>query len=468
MKTIHWFRQDLRLNDNPGLSAAAQQGAVLPLYIFDDINAGKNAMGAASRCWLHHSLLQLQASLDGKLLIQSGDPLSVLRTLVKKYHIDAVFWNRCYEPWQIKRDKQIKIELEALGVSVKTYNGSLLWEPWEIEKKSGGNYKVFTPFYRKGCLQAMPPREPIAKPKKLNVIPHKDSDTPLDSLSLLPDHAWAESMMADWQVGEQSAQKQLKHFIKQGLSDYAEGRNFPAAAKISRLSPHLHWGEVSPNQVWYTIRALKSDRNTDCFLSEMGWREFSYSLLYYYPSLPHKNLQTKFDAFAWRKSKKLLTAWQRGMTGYPIIDAGMRELWQTGFMHNRVRMIVASFLIKNLLIHWREGESWFWDCLVDADLASNSASWQWVAGCGADAAPFFRIFNPVTQGKKFDAGGDYTRRYVPELSGLPNKYLHSPWIAPTDVLQQAGIELGETYPKPIVDLSITRQRALDAYKNVKS
>ncbi len=467
-KIIHWFRQDLRLSDNPSFSSAVRQGAVFPLYILDNVNCKSKTLGAASRCWLHHALVELNASLTGKLISKSGNPLLIILELVKKYKIDEVHWNRCYEPWQIKRDTALKAELREAGVSVITHNGSLLWEPWEIEKKSGGNYKVFTPFYRKGCLQFMPPRNPIPKPNKIVYLSHKERLNTIGSLNLFPSKSWGKVMIGHWSVGELAAMKRLKSFIKKDLLDYSEGRNFPAEQKISRLSPHLHWGEISPNQIWYAVKKLPQNKNTDCFLSELGWREFSYSLLFYYPTLAIDNIQKKFNGFAWQKSKRLLNAWQRGMTGYPIIDAGMRELWQTGFMHNRVRMIVASFLVKNCLIHWHEGEKWFWDCLVDADLASNSSSWQWVAGCGADAAPFFRIFNPITQGKKFDSKGEYTRKYVPELSALPDKYLHAPWEAPAEVLQAAGIKIGKTYPKPIVDLALSRQKALETYKAIQN
>ncbi|MCH9770541.1 MAG: DNA photolyase family protein [Gammaproteobacteria bacterium] len=467
-KILHWFRHDLRLSDNPSFSSAAKRGAVLPVYILDDVNCVEKVLGAASRCWLHYSLRELNISLDSKLITKSGDPLLIILELVEKYKIDEVSWNRCYEPWQIKRDTRLKSQLRDFGVTVTTYNGSLLWEPWEIEKKSGGNYKVFTPFYRKGCLQFAPPRNLISKPNNTKYLSHKEQLSTIDSLNLLPTKPWGKAMMSYWKVGELAAMKRLKLFIKEDLPGYSEGRNFPAEGKISRLSAHLHWGEISPNQIWYAVKKLTQDASTDCFLSELGWREFSYSLLYYYPTLAKDNLQKKFNSFAWRKNKKLLNAWQRGMTGYPIIDAGMRELWQTGFMHNRVRMIVASFLVKNCLIHWHEGEKWFWDCLVDADLASNSVSWQWVAGCGADAAPFFRIFNPITQGKKFDPQGQYTRKYVPELSTLADKYLHTPWEAPASVLHEAGIKIGESYPRAIVDLSLSRQRALNAYKKIKS
>lgn len=466
-KALHWFRQDLRLRDNPSFALATQQAAVLPLFIFDELNCPKKVLGAASRCWLHHALLELNRNLGDELVVLSGDPLLIIPTLIKRYQIEEVHWNRCYEPWQIKRDTILKAKLRELGVSVNTHNGSLLWEPWEIEKKSGGHYKVFTPFYRKGCLQFIPPRNPVPKPKHIVYLSHNESLNNIDALHLMPGEPWEKAVMAHWEVGEQAAMRRLKSFIKNALPEYSDGRNFPAEKKISRLSPHLHWGEISPHQIWYAIKELPQNKDTDCFLSEIGWREFSYSLLYYYPKLASDNLQRKFDEFPWKKSKKLLTAWKTGMTGYPIIDAGMRELWQTGFMHNRVRMIVASFLVKNCLIHWHEGEKWFWDCLLDADLASNSASWQWVAGCGADAAPFFRIFNPITQGKKFDPQGKYTRHYVPELSALPDKYLYSPWEAPAQVLDEAGIVLGKTYPEPIVDISLSRQNALEAYQAIK-
>lgn len=465
-RTIHWFRQDLRLSDNPSLSAAAQQGLLLPLYILDTSNNKDKPMGASSLCWLHHSLYELNRQLNNKLMIQSGDPLSIMIDLIKKYQIQEIHWNRCYEPWQIKRDTLLKKELQKLGITIKTHNSTLLWEPWEIEKKSGGNYKVFTPFYRKGCLQSFPPRKPTLEPKKIQFLNHQETLHSIDSLHLTPTTPWAKVMMQHWKVGELAAKKRLKQFIQEDLMGYNEGRNFPAQEKISRLSPHLHWGEISPHQIWHAVKKLPQNKNIDCFLSELGWREFSYSLLYYYPTLNQHNLQKKFDLFPWKKNKKLLTAWQRGTTGYPIVDAGMRELWQTGFMHNRVRMITASFLVKNLLIHWQEGERWFWDCLVDADLANNSASWQWVAGCGADAAPFFRIFNPITQGKKFDPIGEYIKLYIPELSQLPNQYLFSPWEAPKDILKKANVTLGKNYPQPVIDLSFSRQRALDAYKKL--
>lgn len=468
--SIHWFRQDLRISDNPALTSAAQLGEVLPVYIFDTVNLGEYPMGAVQKIWLHYSLKALNKALGGKLLVYSGDPLKILSELITEYEIDKVFWNRCYEPWQIARDKKIKAELNKKDKEVLSFNGSLLWEPWEILKKDGSPYKVFTPFFRRGCLSAKEPRLPISTPVNLSFNDSIITGLKIDELNLVPDEPWVKKIIQKWQIGEDFAQEKVTEFVKNGLKDYKDGRNFPSKTNVSRLSPHLHWGEVSPNQVWY--KAIESDpqlsRNTDHFLSELGWREFSNSLLYFFPNMPKKNLQPRFDNFDWIEDSKLLKAWQFGATGFPIVDAGMRELWDTGYMHNRVRMIVGSFLVKNLRIHWHNGAAWFWDCLVDADLANNSAGWQWIAGCGADAAPYFRVFNPILQGEKFDKEGHYTKTYVPELTNLPNKYLHAPWMAPELILEQADIKLGKTYPKPIIDLKLSRDRALAAFANLKN
>ena len=468
--SIHWFRQDLRISDNPALTSATQLGEVFPVYIFDTVNSGEYPMGAVQKIWLHYSLKALNKALGGKLLVYSGDPLKILSELITEYEIDKVFWNRCYEPWQIARDKKIKAELNKKDKEVLSFNGSLLWEPWEILKKDGSPYKVFTPFFRRGCLSAKEPRLPISTPANLSFNDSIITGLKIDELNLVPDEPWVKKIIQKWQIGEDFAQEKVTEFVKNGLKDYKDGRNFPSKTNVSRLSPHLHWGEVSPNQVWY--QAIESDpelsRNTDHFLSELGWREFSNSLLYFFPNMPKKNLQPRFDNFDWIEDCKLLKAWQSGATGFPIVDAGMRELWDTAYMHNRVRMIVGSFLVKNLRIHWHNGAAWFWDCLVDADLANNSAGWQWIAGCGADAAPYFRVFNPILQGEKFDKEGHYTRTYVPELTNLPNKYLHAPWMAPELILEQADIKLGKTYPKPVIDLKLSRDRALAAFANLKN
>ena len=464
---IHWFRQDLRLEDNPALHAAANAGKVLPVYILDDDNAGEFRMGAASRWWLHHSLAALNKSLRGSLCIYQGDAEKVLSRLVKQHNIHAVHWNRCYEPWRIIRDKKIKNTLNKKAVQAHSFNASLLWEPWQVLKKDKTPYRVFTPFYRRGCLNQSPPREPLGKPTVLHMPDSLADSETIESLQLLPKIRWDKQLEPHWQIGEEGAHERLAEFLDTGIANYKEGRNFPARPLVSRLSPHLHFGELSPNQIWYSARARGDDINVDNFCSELGWREFSHQLLYHFPQLPRKNLQHRFDNFPWRDNATYLESWQKGLTGYPIVDAGMRELWQTGLMHNRVRMIVGSFLVKNLLLHWHHGERWFWDCLVDADLANNSASWQWIAGCGADAAPYFRIFNPITQGTKFDNNGEYTRRFVPELARLPDKYLFTPWLAPEDILEVAGVRLGENYPTPIVDLKISREQALEAFRSTK-
>lgn len=470
MKVIHWFRQDLRLSDNPALSHAAFHGDVLPIYILDDTHSGVWKMGGASRVYLHHSLKALNESLEGKLLVLAGDPLKLIPELVENYGIDKVVWNRCYEPWRIQRDKQLKQNLQALDVDVESFNGSLLWEPWTVAKKDGTPYKVYTPYYKKGCLLKEPPRMPEPAAKSIKLIAHKSKAT-LEKLELLPTIDWDKPINDYWQAGEEGAKNRLAEFLQDGISEYKEGRDFPAIKKVSELSPSLHFGEVSPNQVWYAAShspvANASAENLEHFHKELAWREFSYYLLYHFPVLPEKNFQAKFDAFPWQNDSEKLAAWQKGMTGYPLVDAGMRQLWQTGYMHNRVRMVVGSFLVKNLLTHWRKGEDWFWDCLVDADLASNAASWQWVAGSGADAAPYFRIFNPITQSEKFDAEGEYIRQYVPELAKLPKKWIHKPWQAPSEVLEKAGVVIGKDYPEPIVDVKLSREQALEAFATTK-
>ena len=468
---IHWFRQDLRLSDNPALDSAAQYETLIPIYILDEVNSGEFKMGAASKWWLHQSLTKLNESLDGKLLVYQGNPHEILNKLIEEQEVSYVTWNRCYEPWRIDRDKEIKRNFEDKNVTVESFSASLLWEPWTISKDDGTPYRVFTPFYKKGCLNSEEPRLPAGKVDLSNLYSEDLSSGSITDLNLLPTIKWYKSFEEEWNPGEIGAEQNLNSFLDSGLLNYKEGRNFPSQEFVSRLSPHLHFGEISPNEVWYRAKTKEGisgiEKSLAHFHSELGWREFSYYLLYHFPDLPNKNFQEKFDIFPWQENEEFLALWQKGNTGYPIVDAGMRELWQTGYMHNRLRMIVGSFLVKNLLIDWRFGERWFWDCLVDADLASNSASWQWVAGSGADAAPYFRIFNPITQGLKFDPEGEYTKKYVPELRDLPNKYLFSPWEAPENILADAGIELGKNYPKPMVDLKLSRETALEAFATTK-
>ena len=470
--SLYWFRQDLRLADNPALTAAAEAGAVLPVYILDDGHAGNHKMGGASRWWLHNSLQALNDKLDGKLLVLKGDPVRLLPALAVASGAKKLYWNRCYEPWRIVRDTAIKTELVKQGLNVESHNGSLLWEPWDVTKADGTPYRVFTPFFRRGCLGASPPRVPLPAPDQLDLVSLAYEQDGIDGLHLLPEIGWDTTLDPHWQIGEAGAKQRLVTFIDQELSGYKEGRNFPARSHVSRLSPHLHWGEISPHTVWYAAKdrieaGLVSHEDGDHFLSELGWREFSYSLLYYFPDLPRQNLQRRFDHFPWKQDEAALQCWQRGRTGYPIVDAAMRQLLQTGYMHNRLRMIVGSFLVINLRLHWHHGEAWFWDCLVDADLANNSAGWQWIAGSGADAAPYFRIFNPITQASKFDPNGDFVRKYVPEIANLPDAYLFSPWEAPANTLSAAGVHLGGNYPRPIVDLKTSRLDALAAFAKLK-
>ena len=466
-----WFRHDLRITDNPAFNEACRSGDIIPIYIQDNHNNESKQIGSASKWWLHQSLISLNKDLDGGLITLTGDPKKIIPKLVNESGASSVVWNRNYEPWQITRDKNIKTKLEENGLKVKTFNGSLLWEPWKILNQSGTPYKVFTPFYRKGCLNADSPRIPEAKPNKINVVTLNDGFD-VESLELMPKIEWYKTMEKTWSPGEEGAIKKLDRFLDGQVKYYKTDRDFPGIKGTSRLSPHLHFGEISPNQVWHAAllnqNIQKVGKDLFHFLSELGWREFSYYLLYHFPEITNKNFNTTFDNYPWSSVTSTFDAWKRGRTGVPIVDAGMRELWETGYIHNRVRMIVGSYLVKNLNIDWRDGEEWFWDCLVDADLAANCASWQWVAGSGADAAPFFRIFNPILQGEKFDKDGNYVRKYCPELSKLPNKYLHQPWEAPEAILNESEIVLGKDYPIPIVDLKESRKDALIKYNIMRS
>lgn len=466
---IMWFRSDLRLQDNPALRAACQSGALLPIYILEDDDAGPDAMGAASHLWLHHALTDLNESLAGQLRFFKGHAKDILLQLTKQHQISHVHWNRAYEPWRMSRDAEIKSALQDAGITVESHKANLLWEPWEVTKNDGTPYRVFTPFYRRGCLGAAEPRRPLAAPSSIDYATSDVASLPLSDLSLRPDHEWQDKITDAWDISETGAHKRFDAFLADGIAHYDDGRNFPAKPYVSRLSPYLHFGQISVNHCWHTAleRFGMSHKGCDTFLSELGWREFSASLLFYNHQLKTMPLNQKFIHFPWRESDEDLKKWHYGQTGYPIVDAGMRELYQTGYMHNRVRMIVGSFLVKNLRLHWQHGEAWFWDCLCDADHAANSASWQWIAGCGADAAPYFRVFNPITQAEKFDGGAHYIKQYVPELADLPEKYIGNPSAAPAAVLAQANIRLGDTYPLPMVDAKQSRLDALDAFATLK-
>lgn len=469
-----WFRRDLRLADNPALTFAARgERPILPVYIYEN-DADMRADGGAAKWWLHHSLNALKSTLETHgltLCIRHGPAGEILGDLVRETGAKTIAWNRRYDAAGIASDTAIKAGFTDAGIDVRSFKAHLLVEPWDMKTKSGGPFRVFTPFWR--ALSARDDiGEPYPVPAGLRPYERPIETLAIEDLDLTPARDWADAFPDFWTPGEAGAQNRLKAFLETDVAGYSDRRDLPGQTGTSRLSPHLRFGEISPLTVWHETRlataANASAASAQTFLSEIAWREFSYHLLYYNPDLATKNYAAPFDAFPWAGDAGHLKAWQRGRTGYPIVDAGMRELWRTGWMHNRVRMITASFLTKHLLIDWRRGEDWFWDTLVDADPASNAASWQWVAGSGADAAPYFRIFNPILQGEKFDPDGVYIRTHVPELARLDRKWLHKPWDAPAAVLDAAGIRLGETYPHPIVDHRSARQAALDAYQTMKS
>lgn len=471
--SLVWFRQDLRLADNPALMAAAAAGPVVAAYILDDETPGVRRIGGASRWWLHQSLRSLSADLAERglsLVLRRGPAAAALSELARESGAQSVFWNRCYEPGAIARDTAIKQQLTTEGIRASSFNASLLIEPWQVKTGGGDPYRVFTPFWRALSAQLMLGQLPPIP--SLSPGPTLRSDR-LEDWKLLPTQPdWAGGLRDTWQPGEAGARHRLAEFIDDGLGRYADERNLPGRPSSSSLSPHLHWGEIGPSQVWRAVRqaadrAPALEPHATAYLREIGWREFSYHLLYHFDHLPDRPLRPEFERFEWMDDPALRAAWSRGKTGYPLVDAGMRQLWQTGWMHNRVRMVVASFLVKHLLQDWRHGEAWFWDTLVDADLASNAASWQWVAGSGADAAPYFRIMNPILQGQKFDPNGDYIRKFVPEIAGLPTEHLHTPWEAPAALLGRAGVELGRTYPYPIIDHATGRNRALAAFARLR-
>ena len=474
---IVWFRDDLRLSDHPALHAAANSGApVICLYVFDESDR-RNArpLGGAARWWLAQSLRALQASLQAigsSLVLRQGPAARIIAVLAQETGAQAVYWNDIAQaPYQAQAD-QVAAELEAIGVTAQRFPGDLLVTPLHIRNKEGRGLRVFTPFWKRVQALGGPPK-PLPAPKKLGPSPAVASDS-LEDWRLEPTRPdWAGGLRATWTPGEKSAQARLEAFLKSGLAGYSGDRDRPDRAGTSGLSPHLRFGEISPRQIWHAARFAADEQprlsgDVEKFLSELGWREFCRHLLFDVPDLATRNLQSAFDAFPWKRDDKALRAWQRGRTGYPIVDAGMRELWHTGVMHNRVRMVVASFLVKHLLIDWREGEKWFWDTLVDADAGSNPANWQWVAGSGADAAPYFRVFNPILQGEKFDPDGTYVRRWVPELGALPDRLIHQPWSAAPLELASAGVELGKTYPRPIIDHKVGRERALAAYAKLRN
>ncbi|HTO02558.1 MAG TPA: deoxyribodipyrimidine photo-lyase [Opitutus sp.] len=477
--TLLWFRQDLRLQDNPALAAALARGApIVPVFILDETGDGRWPTGAAARWWLHHSLAALDETLralGSRLLFARGESGKILEELGATTGAGALYWNRRYEPAAIERDSEVERRFIKVGWDVRSFNAALLHEPPTISNRQDRPFRVFTPYWRH-CLTL-----PVDAPQRFSArtLPAPTTwpySLLLDELGLLPRTGWDEKFLKTWQPGEKEAARRLARFTSRAIDDYAEERDFPNYDGTSTLSPSLHFGEISPRQVWAAVKAksktsgvFPASNGARVFLSEIGWREFAYHLLFHFPTTPERPFRDEFNRFPWADDldRSKLRVWQRGRTGYPIVDAGMRQLWATGWMHNRVRMIVGSFLVKHLRLPWTEGASWFWDTLVDADLANNTLGWQWIAGCGADASPYFRVFSPVLQSRKFDPEGGYVRRWVPELAHLSADQIHAPWEAPAAVLTAAGVRLGETYPRPIVDHAEARDAALAAFKSLR-
>jgi deoxyribodipyrimidine photo-lyase len=463
-----WFRRDLRVEDQPAFAAAVRNGRrVIPVFIWSPSEESPWSCGDASCWWLHHSLQDFRTVLKDlglNLILRHGPAHSALDLLLKETGASEVYWNRLYDPLLVSLDRQIESALRAKGIKPYVFNGSLLFEPWQLLRAEGSPYKVFTPFWNNLMAQKMPPidsvhRCPVLGPRRW------PTSLAINELKLLPQIDWTGGLRKEWKPGSRNALKIMAQFLRGAISEYRGERDRPDHRGTSRLSPYLHFGEISPRQIWH---ASKDKRNAQSFLRQIAWREFAHHLLYYFPETTAEPMRREYAGFPWVQSSSRLRAWQKGRTGYPIVDAGMRELWTTGWMHNRVRMVAASFLVKHLLISWQAGAKWFWDTLVDGDLANNTMGWQWVAGCGADAAPYFRIFNPVLQGEKFDPDGTYVRQWVPELSRMPANWIHKPWDCPEHVLSAAGVVLGKNYPKPIVDHAAARRRALLAYERMKT
>ncbi len=473
---IVWFRRDLRLADNRALVAAVDSGrALVACYVLDDAYSNGSEAGGASRWWLHHSLRALAAELDargGRLVLRRGPAKAVIARLAKETRALEVHASAGAEPDSEALERTIRADLEADGVALHIHPGVLLFPREALRTKGGGPFKVFTPFW-KACLQLPDPGRPIEVPRQLRAFAGDLDSERLEAWNLLPTRPnWAKGFNEVWEPGERGAHARLEAFLEEDLATYPDRRDRPDLDGTSVLSAHLHFGELSPRQLWHVVRSAMAAQPAaraggDAYLRQLGWREFSYYLLSHWPTLPQDPFRPEFNYFPWRADADLLKRWQRGLTGYPFVDAGMRQLWRTGWMHNRVRMVAASFLVKHLLIPWQHGAAWFWDTLVDADLANNAASWQWVAGSGADAAPYFRIFNPIIQGKKFDPQGHYVRRWVPELANLPASHIHEPWNASAETLEDAGVALDREYPRPIVEHALARARALAAYDCIK-
>lgn len=474
---IVWFRHDLRVADNPALRIAHDRGGpVIPVFIWAPQEEGDWPPGGASRYWLHQSLASLGEELNkagSRLILRSGNSFEELEKLIRQTGAGAIYWNRRYEPAVIQRDADIKRKLRDRGLIAESFNGNLLFEPPTTLNKQGGPFKVFTPFWRH-CRKLGEPSTPLPASRSLKAPSKWPAAGKLKDLQLEPAIDWPAGIREHWTFGATGARRALREFLREGIEDYPVQRDYPGITGVSRLSPRLHFGELSPRQIWHAVREheielgrMSETRHAEAYLRQLVWRDFGHHLLYHFPHTPNKPMNPDYEHFPWQWGTKSLQRWQQGKTGYPLVDAGMRELWHTGYLHNRVRMVVASFLVKDLLVHWLEGARWFWNTLVDADLANNTLGWQWAAGCGADAAPYFRIFNPIRQAERFDPNGIYVRYWIPELAQLSNKSLLAPWQADAAELRQAGVVLGETYPEPIVDHQLARQKALAALETIK-
>ncbi len=464
--SLVWLRADLRLQDNPALQEAARAGAVLPVYVWSPQEEGAWPEGAASRWWLHGSLESLGAAFAARgvrLVLAAGPAARVLVESARAAGARAVYFSRRVEPAAAAQEREVAQALAAAGIEARAFPANLLYDPDAVRGREGKPYRVFTPFWSR-CAELPSPPPPCGDPGDLRAPARAPRGLALAALGLKPTIGWDAGLGESFAPGEAGARRELRRFLDDGLTDYRTARDLPARAGTSRLSARLHFGELSVGRVWKEAsRRAPAANMKGGFLSELGWREFAHHVLHHQPQTPEEPLDARFSRFDWRRDDAGLKVWRRGKTGYPIVDAGMRELWRTGWMHNRARMIVASFLCKDLLIDWREGARWFWDTLVDADLAANTLGWQWTAGCGADAAPFFRVFNPIQQGVRWDEDGAYVKRWVPELSRLPARWIHEPWSAPLEVLREAGVELGKNYPRPVVEHAQARLRALAAF-----
>ena len=472
-RALVWFRKDLRLKDNPCLAAALKaKKQIIPVFIWNRDEGGQWSPGAASRWWLHHSLKSLKEDIEhlgGKFILQKGKAEEILPLLAEKFNADTLYFGRTYDPAGIATQNLVESSFVKDSLTVESFNTSLLQEPWEIKNGSGRPFQVFTPYWRKSRAGIYKETSNYA-PSQLSLFNSGADSLTLEQLSLLPNHDWHLKLSEHWEVSEDAAHRLIERTTEEVTRSYATARNIPSKDGTSRLSPYLAWGLVSPKQICKAVLASDNKggfRGENKYLVEIGWREFSYHLLYHFPKIPDQPLRDKYASFPWRSDSAQLKSWQFGQTGYPMVDAGMRQLYETGWMHNRVRMVVASFLVKHLLLSWQDGARWFWDTLVDADLASNTQGWQWAAGCGADAAPYFRIFNPITQGEKFDGNGEYTKKWIPSLSELPKKWVFKPWEAPPDLLLVSDVFLGNNYPFPCVDHKEGRARALEALASLK-